>query len=118
MSEIMDDSQPVPKPGTVGIVDWIIKEYNLEKDKDGTPWARIRDMLIQRRAFGVEKYGLPLEAHNGRNPIKDLEEEIVDGFQYCEQAIIEARHIPRVQALAMIEMLECMVTDISNMMEK
>lgn len=117
MSDTRDKSQPAPKPGTVGVVDWIIKEYNLEKDKDGTPWARVRDLLIQRRAFGVEKYGLPLEAHNGRDSVRDLEEAIVDAFQYSEQALVEGRKIPRVRALAMIEMLEHIKINIDSMLE-
>lgn len=117
MSDKRDESQPAPKPGTVGVVDWIIKEWNLSGDKDGTPWARIRDLLRERRAFGVRKYGRILEAHNGRDPVKDAQDELIDGFVYIEQAVIESRKIPRLQALAMIELAEAIVADVKTMME-
>lgn len=117
MSDTRDESQPAPKPGTVGVVDWIIKEWRLSDDKDGSPWALIRDLLIQRRKFGVEKYGRPLEAHNGREPVKDAQDELIDGFVYIEQAVIERRKIPRIQALAMMELAEAIVADIKTMME-
>lgn len=117
MGDTMNENQPEPKPGTVGVVDWIIDQYGIAKEPDGTLWARIRDLLIERRVFGIKKYGCPLEAHNGLDPVKMLEEEAVDGFQYSEQADIECRRIPRAQAESMVEMLEQTITNIHRMME-
>lgn len=50
--------------------------------------AVISDM-VNRLAFGIEKYGTPLQAFNGRNSPKDAYEEILDLAQYVKQWDIE-----------------------------
>lgn len=42
-----------------------------------------------RDAEGRKHYGMPLQAHNGRNAIKDGYEEILDAIVYCRQQIEE-----------------------------
>jgi hypothetical protein len=46
-------------------------------------------MLSEREAEGIAKYGCSLESHNGRDVHKDLEEELIDGWQYAVQARME-----------------------------
>lgn len=45
--------------------------------------------LDERRRVGIETYGKPLRAHNGRRPLRDLYAEMLDGIQYFRQEIAE-----------------------------
>lgn len=66
-------SQPPPKPvaGAPSIHDLVAAD------------------LIERRDFGLRKYGVPLQAGNGRNPLADLYAELLDAACYAKQAMIE-----------------------------
>lgn len=59
------------------------------KPSKGDVWlAVIRDME-ERRQFGIEKYGTPVQAFNGRNAILDAYQEALDLCVYFKQALIE-----------------------------
>jgi hypothetical protein len=45
--------------------------------------------LKGRAIEGNNKYGVPLTAFNGRNPLKDKREELLDALVYNEQDIME-----------------------------
>lgn len=45
--------------------------------------------LEQRRQLGIRKYGTVLQAFNGRNPLWDAYEEVLDLALYLRQAIEE-----------------------------
>lgn len=49
----------------------------------------VRADLESRKAFGVAKYGVPLQAHNGRDALKDAYEEALDLCCYLRQALEE-----------------------------
>lgn len=49
--------------------------------------------LRQRAAFGANKYGVELTAFNGRNPLKDKREELLDALVYNEQDLMEREEI-------------------------
>jgi hypothetical protein len=56
--------------------------------------------LDERRRVGIETYGKPLRAHNGRRPLRDLYAEMLDGIQYLRQELQEREAlIDRVAAL-------------------
>lgn len=55
---------------------------------------RVITDLQNRRQFGVEKYGQPLMPFNGRDPIQDWYEEMLDGILYAKQFLTENREIP------------------------
>jgi hypothetical protein len=42
-----------------------------------------------RRELGVSRYGIPLQAHNGRDALRDLYEELLDACAYIRQVIEE-----------------------------
>lgn len=52
------------------------------------------DMLVadiqERDRSGREKYGVPLQPFNGRNPVVDLYQELLDAVVYCTQCLQEA----------------------------
>ena len=72
-------SQPAPRAG------------------DGDVWASLMPRLSPslrpyaeaRRQLGIERYGTPLQAHNGRDVLTDALQEALDLMVYMQQAIIE-----------------------------
>lgn len=42
-----------------------------------------------RKALGIQRYGQLLQAHDGRDNLKDLYEELLDAAIYCRKAIYE-----------------------------
>lgn len=49
----------------------------------------VRDDLIVRERIGIDRYGSPLQAHNGRDALRDAYEEAVDLACYLRQLIAE-----------------------------
>jgi hypothetical protein len=65
------DEQPMPTAGTVGITRLVVAD------------------LLEREREGVMTYGMSLQAHNGRDALRDAYEEALDLAQYLKQAIVE-----------------------------
>ena len=51
----------------------------------------IADLAV-RRQVGIDRYGTPLQARNGRDALRDLYEELLDACCYVRQAIEERDH--------------------------
>lgn len=66
-----ETDQPAPKPGGFPVQ------------------AVLIEALKQRMEFGLRKYGRPLETHNGRDPLRDMWEEMLDMVSYFTQYILE-----------------------------
>lgn len=49
----------------------------------------VRADLEQREQVGIQRYGTPLQAHNGRDALRDAYEEALDLACYLRQAIAE-----------------------------
>ena len=47
------------------------------------------DELQDRKCHGLEKYGTFLQAHNGRNPVRDAMDEALDLIVYMRQMVSE-----------------------------
>jgi hypothetical protein len=45
--------------------------------------------LHERKAHGIREYGTPLQPWNGRDPLVDLYEELLDAAQYARQDLHE-----------------------------
>ena len=63
-----------------------------------------------RAEFGRKKYGAPLQLHNGRNPLLDLLQELLDGRAYGEQCL-DLEVSPRLR-----QILERLVRDVDGML--
>lgn len=50
----------------------------------------IRD-LAERQAFGIQKYGEPLRTFNGRDPLADAYQELIDLLVYLRQYMEESK---------------------------
>lgn len=71
----MSSEQPKPRPGHPAITELVIED------------------LKARTERGIETYGRPLEAFNGRDPLRDAYEEALDLSQYLRQALVERERI-------------------------
>lgn len=52
-------------------------------------WDLVLEDFKARDAEGQRKYGVRLQPHNGRDPLVDLYQELLDAVVYCRQAIFE-----------------------------
>jgi len=52
----------------------------------------VREDLRRRKEYGTRKYGTPLQAFNGRNPLLDAYEEVLDLAVYLKQRLVEEGH--------------------------
>lgn len=52
-------------------------------------WTLVIADMQARDHLGRQRYGTPLQAHNGRDALQDAYEEILDAAVYLKQAIIE-----------------------------
>lgn len=72
-------TQPSPIPtAEPGIHDLLFNEL---------PPSPLRSLILQRRAIGIETYGVPLQASNGRDPLTDAAEEVADAIAYLRQKL-------------------------------
>lgn len=69
---------------TRNVLDWLRVMFRIPATDTIMPH------LVQRDAIGRAKYGKPLEAHNGRNALQDLFEELLDAVMYAAQAYMES----------------------------
>lgn len=49
----------------------------------------LREFVEHRKQLGIQRYGTPLQPHNGRSFLRDLLDELVDASEYCIGKIIE-----------------------------
>lgn len=68
-----------------------IDEQVPPKHSTGDVWLLVLKDMEGRRLHGIEKYGTPLQAHNGRDPLVDAYQEALDLCVYLRQAIEERK---------------------------
>ena len=71
--------EPPPKPHGVVVPDALI-EYLKEKHPFCGP--PLVELVQERNAFGMAKYGQPLMSQDGRNGVEDARQEAGDLLQY------------------------------------
>jgi hypothetical protein len=52
-------------------------------------WDLVKEDMSKRDKLGIERYGVRLQPHNGRDVLIDLYEELLDALVYTRQAIFE-----------------------------
>lgn len=70
---------------------------------------RVADDLLARRNLGTMLYGTPLQAHNGRNALLDMYEELLDAACYARQYLAEDRP-DSVEYMVMFEVYDDIVS--------
>lgn len=58
-------------------------------------WDLVIEEMRKRDRKGRSVYGTPLQAHNGRNSLLDLMEELLDGTAYAYQCRLELSELRR-----------------------
>jgi hypothetical protein len=66
-----DQHEPDPKPGKLKVADFVLADIQSRVDA------------------GYKKYGTFLETDNGRDPLWDLYQELIDAIFYLRQEILE-----------------------------
>jgi hypothetical protein len=81
-----DQPQPTRDPRSVSVLPLATE---MVSHSPHTLWAI--PALEARTQLGKARYGDALHTYNGRDPVRDLREEILDAVQYLAQAIAEGR---------------------------
>lgn len=87
--------QPPPKRNE-GVEVWPVAIFEARVHSDGACTCMTPELLALRRdmeardRLGRERYGTPLQPHNGRDALRDLYEEILDAIAYATQVRLEA----------------------------
>ena len=66
-----------------------LKEQQPPQPAEGDCWLLVLADMEERRKRGIEKYGTPVQPHNGRDPLIDAYQEALDLCVYLRQAIEE-----------------------------
>ena len=82
----MNTSKPEPAPTGDGQPVW----PTIMASVKGGKAADLIPHMQARHAFGLAKYGTPLRANNGRDPLIDAFQEALDLVAYLGQASMEA----------------------------
>lgn len=90
MREVRPGDQVLPVPNnSMDIQTGVIMD--LERRVADPAAAALIGFIERRRDVGIHRYGTALQAHNGRNVLRDLFEEVVDATLYAGQAVAEGR---------------------------
>lgn len=91
-SKQREGDQPLPiKNSAPYVADVLIERLRRAPDGDRPIVLRVCEMLEERKALGIERYGTPLQAFNGRDVVRDATEECLDLVTYLFQAILEGK---------------------------
>ncbi len=69
----------------------IIVEQAPPSPSSGDVWLLVLADMEERRKHGIEKYGTPVQPFNGRDPLVDTYQELLDACVYIRQAIEERK---------------------------
>lgn len=66
-----------------------IQDQPAPKPSNSDVWLMVMADMQRRRQTGIERYGTPLQAGNGRDALVDAYQEALDLAVYLRQAIAE-----------------------------
>lgn len=67
----------------------LINEQNPPQPSEGDMWLEVIKEMQDRREMGIAKYGQPVQPFNGRKPLVDAFQEVLDLAVYLRQEIAE-----------------------------
>jgi hypothetical protein len=88
----------------------LVAQRILEYQSCGDQSGQVAAAILARKQKGIETYGTPLQAHNGRDPRVDAYQEILDCMAYTVQAAAESR-LNRLQ-IAVIWSAACRIAQV------
>jgi len=75
--------QANPTPGQGDLWLTLIDQFdNTFADIPLSKAEQLKKLFAARRMMGIKKYGTPLQKNNGRNALKDYQEELLDAIVY------------------------------------
>ena len=87
LAQLMVEEQPNPTGDGASVHDaligWLTGD-NFQVSRADLIWA-----VKARKRIGVQRYGVPLRAHNGRSTVADLAQELLDALVYAQQGCLE-----------------------------
>jgi hypothetical protein len=96
MSNRLLNPQPAPAPQQISENVWEEVIWTFEenirfdfKPHEISLCRRVLQDMKDRNQQGIQKYGVPLVTFNGRNPLVDLYQELLDAVVYTEQYLME-----------------------------
>lgn len=78
----------------------LVHEQQAPTPSEGDVWLLVLKDMEDRRQMGIEKYGVPVQPHNGRDPLIDAYQEALDLCVYLRQEIekrLESTKVLRVR---------------------
>lgn len=69
----------------------LVSEQVAPTPTKGDCWLLILKDMEDRRTHGIEKYGIPVQPFNGRDPLVDAYQEALDLVVYLRQVIEERK---------------------------
>lgn len=74
-----------------------MKKYSVRNSEQPNPITNdlpavtklVLEDFVERMEMGIEKYGMPLQPKNGRDPLIDAYQEVMDLALYMRQMIYE-----------------------------
>ena len=82
---------PESRPVLPEVLSWLREQGAPQLGSPGrrAHMAALGEAVKRRTEVGIERYGVPLHSHAGRDVMRDLGEELVDAVQYATQALME-----------------------------
>lgn len=85
--------QPTPTPNDGPLIADLVCDELTQAAHLGEGRRAVAAEVRHRKRIGMQRYGTPLQAHNGRFALADLLDELVDGVQYARQHIAEVEDV-------------------------
>src|SRR5882724_2434431 len=101
MTSITDQPAPTPRPDLIPVWDHVVMDFRLrfedaldgvDDDNKDVAWQVLNDMR-ERDELGRARYGTPLTTNNGRDPLVDAYQEMLDGVAYLKAAWLEGQPV-------------------------
>lgn len=105
-----NSQQPKPTKGGVEVYSIMFNYLGNEGKESGEESGEekeIKELLKSRYDFGKKKYGQALMTEDGRDVVRDLEEELLDAIYYLSSALYTKKDITR--AKKMLKILNDMI---------
>ena len=98
LNNILEEQKPQPPPKQGGIEVYTLLNQYL-KDTIGENNEYLRKKLTERYEFGKKKYGTALQTDNGRDVVRDAEEEVLDLIYYLVSCLHSKKDITNLKIM-------------------
>lgn len=91
-TKIQDQPAPIQNNAHPDVADMAIADARIFFANWEVPLALFVKDMEERKNLGISRYGVALKPFNGRDPIVDLYQELLDAIVYCKQTLYEIEH--------------------------